>query len=84
LKVSEIVMRCVKARFVSWITNSQVNATVPTLDGSGVILAVYVNGRAVQLGVEVPDSPADLWGPDGPVNMTPAEEPEEEDDDGEG
>lgn len=63
-------MRCLKARAVSWLTNSQQGAVVPLAGGGELILAVYNNGRYVSPAVvQVPNDASGIagWGPDGPV-----------------
>lgn len=68
MKIRDLAMRCVKARIVSWLNTNQVGAIVPTLDGRGVVLAVYQNGKYYEPeAVRIPSSPAELWGPDGPM-----------------
>lgn len=87
MKVSEITGRCLKARIISWLNSGDFPAYIPTIDGSGVILALYRNGRHVQPEVvRVPNSPAELgniWGPDGPVNMGSDEDKPDSDEPGE-
>jgi hypothetical protein len=77
-------MRNVKARIMSWLTTSQAAALVPTLDGSAGVVAVYQNGRYVEPEmVVIPNSPEGVWGPDGPVNISPDAPGEEATDDDE-
>jgi len=89
MKANELWMRCAKARIVSWLNSDKVGATLPLGEGQYVIVAIYDNGRYVQPEVvDIPNGvPADWVGPDGPINLTPTEEPEapetpEEDTDG--
>jgi hypothetical protein len=77
VKVRELAMRCLKARFVSWITTSQTPVIVPTMDGSGCVIAVYSNGKYItpQI-VHIPNGVPENWGPDGPIPEPPAAPPE--------
>lgn len=77
MKARELYMRCVKARIMSWVSTSQMAAIVPTVEGPPIVLAVYNNGRYVEPEpFHVPSSPAEMWGPDGPIYRSPAQ-PEE-------
>jgi hypothetical protein len=68
MKGRELYMRCVKARIMSWLNSAIIGAVLPTQDGHGIVLAVYQNGRYVEPEtIMMPNSPADMWGPDGPV-----------------
>jgi hypothetical protein len=76
MKIRDLVMRCFKARIVSWLNTSQTGAVVPTMDGHGVVLAVYQNGRYFQPeAFHIPSSPAELWGPDGPLRWNGLPQP---------
>lgn len=78
MREREILARCLKARIVSWLQNCRLGVVIPTIDGSGCVIAVYHNGRYVEPElVQVPDSPADLgWGPDGPATYNQEKPPE--------
>lgn len=68
MRASDIVMRCTKARIMSWLNTATIGAVIPTLDGHGIVLAVYHNGRYIEPEpVTVPNSLAEMWGPDGPI-----------------
>jgi hypothetical protein len=69
VKLREIVSRYAKARFISWINTSQHPVLLPTMDGSGCVLAVFQNGKyiAPQI-VQIPNGIPENWGPDGPIN----------------
>jgi hypothetical protein len=74
VKVRELTSRCLKARFVSWITVSTQPVLVPTLDGSGCVIAVYSNGKYVTPQVvHIPSGVPEDWGPDGPIH--PSQQP---------
>lgn len=88
MKATELYMRCVKARIVSWLNTTQVGAIVPTVEGPPLVLAVYSNGRYVEPEpIRIPNSPAEMWGPDGPIyrgqgEAPPPEEPPATDEEG--
>lgn len=78
-------MRCFKARVVSWLNSTRIGAIAVDIEGNPYIAAVYDNGKYVDVDphsvVRIPDSPRDLWGPDGPLDTSqeqPEEKPEEE------
>jgi hypothetical protein len=79
MKTREIVMRCLKARVVSWLTVSPQAVMLP----GGYVLAVYCNGKFIEPEVvRIPDGVPPEWGPDGPIQPPPgsgggAPEPEE-------
>ena len=80
MKAREVLMRCFKARMVSWLTISQQGAVIPTTDGGSLVMAVYNNGRYVEPNlIRIPNDPGDManWGPDGPLK--PPEAPPAED-----
>lgn len=76
MKAREIMMMCVKTRIVSWLTTSAQPVVVHTIDGGHGVVAVYANGKYVPPSevVQIPDSPRDLWGPDGPIPQPPEDE----------
>ena len=82
MKTREIVSRCLKARFVSWITVSRQAVVLPTLDGGGVIIAVFDNGRHyAPQGGDIPDGVPEGWDMDGPIRPSqPPGKPEGDDD----
>jgi hypothetical protein len=83
MKARELVGRCVKARIVSWLNSNTVGAVLANPDGHGIVLAVYNNGRYVEPEmVHVPSSPAELWGPDGPIYRSGQEQPQEKPEEG--
>jgi hypothetical protein len=85
MKGSEVLLRCLKARAISWLTSGPYAVVLPTLEGHPVMFAMFVNGRyVVPEVVSVPNDPRDLWGPDGPLpdqqapdTDTPEENPDE-------
>ena len=84
MKTTEIVSRCLKARVVSWLTVSQQAVVMPSVDGSGCILAVYDNGRYMQPElVRIPDGVPPGWGPDGPLQRPDDGDAPADDDDNE-
>jgi len=93
VKARELISRCFKARVMSWLHSATIGAVIPTSEGHGFVLAVYHNGRYVEPDmIHVPNSPAEMWGPDGPIGhngqpLAPDDKPpeeggEEEDNDG--
>lgn len=80
MKANEVWFRCQKARIMSWLGSNHVGAIIPTGPDSGIVLAVYHNGRYIEPEVfHVPNSPAEMWGPDGPLyrSQQPPEAPED-------
>ena len=69
MKARQIVVRMLKARTVSWLTNSQQAVVLPSVDGSSVaVVAVYDTGRYIRPEiVHVPDGVPEGWGMDGPI-----------------
>lgn len=84
VKARDIVMRCFKARVMSWLNTATIGAVLPTAEGHGIVLAVYHNGRYIEPEpIQVPNSLAEMWGPDGPIGhngqpLSPDNNPPEE------
>lgn len=77
MKARELYMRCVKARIVSWLNSTTVGAVLPAGD-THVVLAVYHNGKYVEPEpIHIPNSPAEMWGPDGPIYRSMQQQSEE-------
>lgn len=78
MKARELYMRCVKARIMSWLHSAQIGAVIHGIDGSSTVIAVYSNGKYVEPEViRMPNSPGEMWGPDGPVNMQNGSPPQQ-------
>lgn len=76
LTTREIVLRCLKARAISWLTTSHAHAALPTIDGSHVVIAIYLNGKRVEPEiVQVATGTPPEWGPDGPAQYNQGEPP---------
>lgn len=84
MKARDVVMRCFKARVMSWLNTATIGAVIPTSEGHGLVLAVYHNGKYIEPEpIMVPNSLAEMWGPDGPVGrngqpLSPDSKPPEE------